>query len=364
MNMKWYFIFFEPILKWLEKPEAVISLSILFIIIRIIYVKFRSKKIVAEEKKGKKDWRLEVIDILIIAMILVFGIVWNFLLKTYYIPSGSMIPTMEITDRLIANRFIYNFHPPRRGDVVVFTPPKEAIIYNNQLYCMRQWLSDSLNQPDALTPEELRITTEYLNAINRTPEDYHLTQPILYSMVNPETVTQKVLVDAMIPPVFKDEYIKRVIAIAGDRVKIVSGYSDKSGIYVNGIKQPLTEKSELTFENNHRINGICPSFIDLPTKKVNVRRPKLSEYGGNGSAFVNDLSIWISKPDNILYSKRIQPLVQDDVIVIPKDCIFVMGDNRTEGGSFDSRYWGVVPLKSVKARAVAIFWPIRDVKTL
>ncbi|MEI6520854.1 MAG: signal peptidase I [bacterium] len=360
--MKWYFIFFEPILKWLEKPEAVISLSILFIIIRIIYVKFRSKKIVAEEQKGKKDWRLEVIDICIIAMILVFGIVWNFLLKTYYIPSGSMVPTMEITDRLIANRFVYNFHSPRRGDVVVFTPPKEAIIYNNQLYSLRQWLSDSLDTPDALKADELRITAGYLNEINDRPQDFHLTQNILNTSVDPNSVTQKELVDAMVRPVFKDEYIKRVIAVAGDKVKIVSGYSDASGIYVNGTKQTLTEKNDLMFENQHRINGICPSFMDLPKKNVVVKRPQLSEYSGNGSEFLADLSIWIGK--SVLYNKSIQPLVQGDYIVIPKDCIFVMGDNRTEGGSFDSRYWGVVPLKSVKARAVAIFWPISDVKTL
>ena len=349
--MKWYFIFFEPILKWLEKPEAVISLSILFIIIRIIYVKFRSKKIVMEEKNGKKDWRLETIDILIIAMILVFGLVWNFLLKTYYIPSGSMIPTMHITDRLIANRFIYYFHPPRRGDVVVFTPPKEAIIYNNQLYSLRQWLLDSENQKNALSKDELRITAGYLDELSKNTLG-----------INVDTVTQQQLANAMPAPVFKDEYIKRVIAVAGDRVKIVSGYSDNGGVYINGVKQPIKEKNSLMYENEHRIDGLCPSFIDLPKKSVDIPRPRLTEYEGNGSEFLNDLSIWIGR--TVLYDRKIQPLVQDDVIVIPKGYIFVMGDNRTEGGSFDSRYWGVVPLSNIKARAVAVFWPPKDVKTL
>ncbi|MHB8860096.1 MAG: signal peptidase I [Thermoleophilia bacterium] len=43
--------------------------------------------------------------------------------KPYQIPSGSMLPTIQLQDRILANRMIYRFHPVQRGDVVVFTPP-------------------------------------------------------------------------------------------------------------------------------------------------------------------------------------------------------------------------------------------------
>jgi signal peptidase I len=46
--------------------------------------------------------------------------------KPYKIPSGSMEPTLDIGQRVLVNRFIYHFHEPRIGDVVVFHPPAGA----------------------------------------------------------------------------------------------------------------------------------------------------------------------------------------------------------------------------------------------
>lgn len=43
--------------------------------------------------------------------------------KPYQIPSGSMLPTIQLYDRILANRLIYHVHPVERGDIVVFKPP-------------------------------------------------------------------------------------------------------------------------------------------------------------------------------------------------------------------------------------------------
>ncbi len=44
----------------------------------------------------------------------------TFLVQAFYIPSGSMIPTLEINDRVLVNKLAYRFGEPHRGDVVVF----------------------------------------------------------------------------------------------------------------------------------------------------------------------------------------------------------------------------------------------------
>jgi len=47
----------------------------------------------------------------------------TFVARTYYIPSGSMLPTLQIGDVLLVNKFEYRFHRPNEGDIVVFPPP-------------------------------------------------------------------------------------------------------------------------------------------------------------------------------------------------------------------------------------------------
>ena len=48
------------------------------------------------------------------------------LVKPYQIPSGSMEPTLDIGQRVLVSRFIYDFKDPKPGDIVVFHPPAGA----------------------------------------------------------------------------------------------------------------------------------------------------------------------------------------------------------------------------------------------
>jgi signal peptidase I len=49
-----------------------------------------------------------------------------YLVKPFQIPSGSMIPTLEINQRVLVNRTSYHFGDPSIGDIVVFHPPLGA----------------------------------------------------------------------------------------------------------------------------------------------------------------------------------------------------------------------------------------------
>jgi len=48
----------------------------------------------------------------------------NYVIEGREIPTGSMLPTVQLKDRIWVNRFIYRFKEPQRGDVVMFQPPE------------------------------------------------------------------------------------------------------------------------------------------------------------------------------------------------------------------------------------------------
>jgi signal peptidase I len=70
--------------------------------------------------KKKLPVHLDFLIQLIIILALVFGFVRPFVMEAFWIPSGSMIPTLEIGDRVFVNKFIYRFTEPERGDIIVF----------------------------------------------------------------------------------------------------------------------------------------------------------------------------------------------------------------------------------------------------
>jgi signal peptidase I len=61
--------------------------------------------------------------VLIGAALLIALVIKSFLFQAFYIPSQSMVPTLEIGDRVLVNKLSYDFHDINRGDIVVFEAP-------------------------------------------------------------------------------------------------------------------------------------------------------------------------------------------------------------------------------------------------
>ena len=81
---------------------------------------FRTSEGARPPRKKKGGGVLEYLVILVVSFALVFGFVRPFVVEAFWIPSGSMIPTLQINDRVLVNKFIYRFTDPERGDIVVF----------------------------------------------------------------------------------------------------------------------------------------------------------------------------------------------------------------------------------------------------
>jgi signal peptidase I len=85
-----------------------------------------------------RPWRIAIDWIVTIAgAIAIVLAIKAWVVNPYRIPSSSMEPTLHcakpgpgcesrLSDRVLANRFIYHFHDPQRGDIVVFKTPKAA----------------------------------------------------------------------------------------------------------------------------------------------------------------------------------------------------------------------------------------------
>ena len=82
-------------------------------------------------KSEIKEWTESIIIALVLALL-----IRTFIVQAFKIPSGSMIPTFEIGDRIFVNKFIYGsrlpftdirlpvLRQPQRGDIIVFISPE------------------------------------------------------------------------------------------------------------------------------------------------------------------------------------------------------------------------------------------------
>ena len=64
--------------------------------------------------------------VIIVGALLVAFVVKTFLVQAFYIPSGSMLPTLQEQDRVLVNKLSYDLHGVERGDIIVFEGPEQG----------------------------------------------------------------------------------------------------------------------------------------------------------------------------------------------------------------------------------------------
>jgi signal peptidase I len=118
------------------------------------------------------------------------------------------------------------------------------------------------------------------------------------------------------PPDPRQNYVKRVMAVPGDRIRIAEKH-----VYLNGkkLEEPYVQHIYPANEP-YRDNFPAEPFGPVDQRGLTM----LAEHVVNGE------------------------------IVVPPDNYFAMGDNRDN--SLDSRYWGFVPRENIVGKPFVIFW--------
>ncbi len=122
--------------------------------------------------------------------ILIFALGLSLLIRVFvaeprYIPSDSMIPTLEIGDRLVVEKVSYHFHQPKPGDIVVFMPPQQL---RRQGYSLRQaFIKRVIAEPGQTV--EVRDGTVYVDA-QPLDEARYIAEPPNYQW-GPQQVPQQ-----------------------------------------------------------------------------------------------------------------------------------------------------------------------------
>lgn len=184
-------------------------------------------------KKESKSIVKEYVEAIVVAVLLALCI-RTFIVQAFKIPSGSMLPTLQIGDHLLVNKFIYGLRMPFTGKLLIpwKSPVRDDVV------------------------------------VFRFPKDRNI------------------------------DYIKRVVAVAGDKVEIVN-------------KQLVINDAEAV-----------------------------------------DLQAHFATKD--IYSSAASPRDNFGPVTVPAGKIFVMGDNRDN--SYDSRFWGFVDYSDILGKAFILYW--------
>lgn len=106
-----------------------------------------------------KPWWRETIETVVWAFVLAM-IIRTFIVQAFWIPSGSMIPTLEVNDRVLVAKFWNWFFEPSRGSLYVFKYPKDKD---------RDFVKRVIAVPGDMV--DMRDGTVYING-QPTQEDY------------------------------------------------------------------------------------------------------------------------------------------------------------------------------------------------
>lgn len=240
-----------------------------------------------ESGKAKVNWIAEIRGLALMLLgVLAFH---SLVAKPFYIPSASMVPNLLVGDRLVVSKYPYGW----------------------------SWVSASFH---LLPRDTWRIAPD-------TPEYGDIV--------------------IAVPPDRAEDYIKRVVALPGDRIAMVNGQ-----IILNGSAIPQEVEPAVRIPVDHQLCDGMPCLgafesyrVRLPDGTEAYEPPTRRETLPNGASY-------------LIIDHMRQRLDSFEELTVPEGHVFLMGDNRdhsadsrAEAAPFGNGLGGPVPISSIGGRA-------------
>src|SRR5437867_4426107 len=280
----------------------------------------------------ESHWR-ENCEVILVAIVVAVGI-RSYFLQPFKIPTGSMQPTLngiighpstepppnilrQIVEFVLLGRNYIDVVSREDDQIFEIVPKKIAFFFTfSRLVCERQSFlvyapPDTLRQDFNVFPGRLFHRGEVIARGAIDTGDQVFVDKCSYNFVKPHNGDVFVFRTNGIPAIRPDPiagppfYIKRLAGLPGDQLRI-----DPPFLYINGKKA-----EGYGFE-----------------RVMSARSPY------RGYALGHE---FLSKPDQ--------------TFTVPRNGYFALGDNSYN--SFDSRYWGPVPLENLVGRGLFVYWP-------
>ncbi len=274
-------------------------------------------------KKQSLEWLKSIIYAVVAATIIRL-----YVFETMLVPTPSMVPTIEVGDRLFVEKITYTTRKPKVGEIVVFWSPFK----------------------DERAQTMLKLFDKFMDLFSPREFKGHV------------------------------KYVKRLVGKGGDVLRIAKAKDGKYHLFVNG------EIPEVMKNVEYIPDGIFkyPDFLNWLDQASRMRKKPVeyrnfllrlsSRYGARAANLVFSIvggyepfskKYYLGTPYYEYYDKYLKDLNLEKYIrkmpdgsvevEIPKGFCFFMGDNSPE--SLDSRFFGFVPEKNIIGMPILRIWP-------
>jgi signal peptidase I len=299
----------------------------------------RRRRIRKRERQKNKNQILDWIEAFVWAAFVVL-LINQYLLQAYQIPSGSMIPTLQLQDRIFVNKLVYG----------------------------PELLPGVAKLPGVAEPERAEVVIfENPSYISRGPA-FDILQRVLY------------MITLSLVDIDRDEFgrprahflIKRAAGVEGDRFRLEEGrmevrprgeaewMSEEAFLELSGVSYPVRRMVSDDAYPLFAQAAEAVAYRDLGVLVPDDSRAALEELrarevvDGYYLDKIRSYTLYTADPSNGRYRARSE--THRLGWYVPEDRIFPLGDNRDN--SRDARSFGAVHTRNVLGRAMFRYWPL------